>query len=288
MITFVKENNGIMAKIGEFNTLEIKKILPFGFYLDGGTDGEILIPIRYVPDDCSVGDELDVFVYYDSEDRIIATTEKPYITVGEFALLSVVAVTKIGAFLDWGLSKDLFVPFREQKMRMEVGKKYMVFCYLDDQTQRIVASAKIEKFLDNTYPQYDEGEEVDLMIIGESDLGFNAIINGRHTGVLFRNEVFRPLYRGDRLKGYIKQVREDDKIDLMLQPFGYAKVDEISQSIMDILHEHGGFLRVTDKSDPELIYQMFQISKKTFKKAIGGLYRDRLIAIEENGIRALR
>lgn len=277
-----------MVRIGEFNTLEITKILPFGFYLDGGDDGEILLPIRYAPSGCKVGDQLDVFIYFDSEDRIIATTEQPYIQVGEFALLRVVAVTRIGAFLDWGLAKDLFVPFREQKMRMEEGKSYLVYCYVDEETKRIVASAKIEKFLDNTYPQYEPEEEVDLMIIGETDLGFSAIINGKHTGVLYHNEVFKPLRRGDFIKGYIKQVRDDDKIDLTLQKSGYAKVDAISQRILDALYDCNGYLAITDKSDPEKIYDQFQISKKTFKKAVGALYKERLIAIEDKGIRLVK
>ncbi len=274
-----------MVKIGEYNSLRVKKEVPFGVYLDGGDQGEILMPTRYVPAGCKVDDTVEVFVYLDSEDRIIATTEKPYAIVGEFAYLKVVSVARMGAFLDWGLPKDLFVPFREQKQEMEVDKSYLVFIYFDFDSKRLAASAKIEKFLDNTIPDYTIGQEVDLIIINESDLGFNAIINGNHTGVIYKNEVFQPLAKGDRLKGYIKKVREDEKIDLILQKPGYEKVDAISQSILDVLKKNNGYLAVTDKSDPDEIYGLFQISKKTFKKAIGSLYRDRLISIEEEGIR---
>lgn len=276
-----------MVKIGNYNTLRIVKILTFGLYLDGGSSGEILLPIRYAPDDCAVGDEVEVFIYFDSEDRIIATTEVPRIMVGEFALLRAVAITRVGAFVDWGLPKDLLVPFREQKAAMQVGGEYVVYCYIDDETQRIVASAKVEKFLNNTYPDYEVGEEVDLMIIGETDLGFSAIVNGLHTGVIYRNEVFQPLRRGDMLRGYIKLVRDDDKIDLVLHKPGYAKVDEVAQGILRILEDNGGYLAVTDSSHPDHIYDLFHISKKTFKKAIGALYRERFIAIEEQGIRLL-
>ncbi len=274
-----------MVKIGGINSLRVVKLVPFGVYLDGGEHGEILMPTRYVPEGCSVDDTVEAFIYLDSEDRIIATTEKPYAKVGEFAFLKAVSVARMGAFLDWGLSKDLFVPFREQKQEMEVGKSYLVFVYFDFDSKRIAASAKIEKFLDNTIPDYTEGQEVDLIIINESDLGFNAIVNQNHTGVIYKNEVFQPLAKGDRLKGYIKKIRDDEKIDLILQKPGYEKVDSVSQSILDVLRQNNGYLAVTDKSEPEQIYSLFQISKKTFKKAIGGLYRDRLILIEDDGIR---
>jgi len=277
-----------MAKIGEYNSLPVKKLVPFGVYLDGGEHGEILMPMRYVPKGCKEGDVVDVFIYLDSEDRIIATTEKPYATVGEFALLRVVAISKIGAFMDWGLPKDLLVPYREQKREMKEGAEYVVYIYFDFESKRIVASAKIEKFLDNTPPEYVIGQEVDLIIINESDLGFNAIIDQAHTGVLYKNEVFQPLKRGDRLKGYIKKVREDEKIDLILQKPGYEKIDSISQAILDKLDLNNGYIAITDKSDPDDIYNLFQISKKTFKKAIGSLYRERLISLEDEGIRLVK
>lgn len=274
-----------MAEIGRYNKLKVNKEVPFGIYLDGGEHGEILMPTRYVPQGCKIDDEIDAFIYLDSEDRIIATTEKPHAIVGDFAFLQAVAVSKMGAFLDWGLPKDLFVPFREQKQNMEEGKWYLVFVYFDFESKRIVASAKIEKFLDNTIPDYTIGQEVDLIIINESDLGFNAIVDQRHTGVLYKNEVFQPLSKGDKIKGYIKKIREDEKIDLFIQKPGYAKVDAVSQNILDKLKQSNGYIAVTDKSEPEEISSLFQISKKTFKKAIGSLYKDRYIIIEEKGIR---
>jgi len=274
-----------MAEIGKLNNLRVVKEVDFGLYLDGGEHGEILIPKRYVPENCKPEDIIEVFIYLDSEDRIIATTEKPFIKVGEFAMLQVAAVTPMGAFLDWGLPKDLFVPFREQKQKMEEGKWYIVTCYLDYDTKRLVASAKIEKYLDNLPPEYEAGEEVDLLVSGETDLGFNAIINSKHLGVLYKNEVFQPIKKGDRIKGYIKKIREDEKIDLILQKAGYQKVDDISMKIFQVLKDHDGFLNVTDKSDPDKIYDLFGVSKKTFKKAIGSLFKLRIINIEDNGIR---
>lgn len=276
-----------MAEIGKLNSLRVVKEVDFGLYLDGGEHGEILLPKRYVPENAKPEDILEVFIYLDSEDRVIATTETPFIMVGEFACLKAVAITSMGAFLDWGLMKDLFVPFREQKQKMEVGKWYVITVYLDYDSKRLVASAKIEKFLDNLPPEYDAGEEVDLLISGETDLGFNAIINNKHSGVLYKNEVFQPLKKGDRIKGYIKKIREDEKIDLILQKPGYQKVDDISMRIVDVLKEHKGFIAITDKSDPDTIYNLFGVSKKTFKKAIGSLYKFRVISIEDKGIRLL-
>lgn len=274
-----------MAEIGKLNSLRVVKEVDFGLYLDGGEHGEILLPKRYVPESAKPEDMLEVFIYLDSEDRIIATTETPYIMVGEFACLKAVAVTPMGAFLDWGLMKDLFVPFREQKLKMEEGRWYIVTVYLDPETKRLVASAKIEKFLDNLPPDYEAGQEVDLLIAGETDLGFNAIINNKHLGVIYRNEIFQPLRKGDRIKGYIKKIREDEKIDLLLQKPGYAKVDDISLKIVDVLKKHNGFLPVTDKSDPDAIYELFGVSKKTYKKAIGALFKFQIIDIEDKGIR---
>ena len=274
-----------MAEIGKLNSLRVVKEVDFGLYLDGGEHGEILLPKRYVPENAKPEDILDVFIYLDSEDRIIATTETPYIMVGEFACLKAVAVTPMGAFLDWGLMKDLFVPFREQKLKMEEGKWYIVTVYLDSDSKRLVASAKIEKFLDNLPPDYEAGQEVDLLIVGETDLGFNAIINNKHLGVIYNNEIFQPLRKGDRIKGFIKKIREDEKIDLLLQKAGYGKVDDISMKILDVLKKHNGFLPVTDKSDPDTIYELFGVSKKTYKKAIGALFKYKIIDIEDKGIR---
>ncbi len=278
-----------MAEIGKYNLLKVVKDLDFGLYLDGGEDlGEILIPRRYVPVNCTVDDELDVFIYLDSEDRLIATTEMPEITVGEFGFLEAVAVGKVGAFLNWGLPKDLLVPFREQKMDMEVGKKYVVYVYLDDESRRIAATSKIEKYLDNLPANYFEGQEVDLMIFHQSELGYKAIINGTHTGILYDNEVYRNLKKGDQVKGYVKKVREDDKIDLILEKPGYSKVDGIAQSLLDRLNKANGFIDITDKSPSDEIARRLGISKKNFKKAVGSLYKQKLIAIETEGIRLIK
>lgn len=267
------------------NSLRVVKEVSIGCYLDGGEHGEILIPRRYVPENTEADDFLDVFIYYDSEDRIIATTETPKLQLGEIAQLQVVSVTHAGAFLDWGLSKDIFVPFREQKLRMEEGNWYIVGLYIDYETDRLAASAKVEKFLDNTPPNYEVGQEVDLLIYNKTDLGFSAIINNAHWGVIYENEVFKYLNKGKRIKGYIKKIREDDKIDLILQKPGYEKVDEMAQTILDKLDKNNGVLWVSDKSDPKDIYALLGISKKVFKKAIGGLYKAKLITIEDKCIR---
>jgi uncharacterized protein len=273
-----------MANVGKYNSLKVLRKVEFGFYLDGNEDGDILLPLRYAPDSCKIGDKVEVFIYFDSEDRIIATTEKPLAIVGEFAFLRAVAVNSIGAFLDWGLPKDLLVPFREQKQPMEEGKSYVVFIYIDAETNRIAASAKLGQFLNHEPVNYLAGDEVDLLITGESELGYKAVINSRHEGILYKNEVFRTLKKGQKVKGYVRKVRDDGKIDLRLQRDGYAKVDEVCQSILDILRHHEGFLEITDKSPAEEIYRMFGISKKTFKKAIGALYKEKLILPGPGGI----
>jgi uncharacterized protein len=274
-----------MAEIGKQNTLRIDRELDFGVYLDGEELGDILLPRRYVPEDCKVDDLIDVFVYFDSEDRIIATTEKPTITIGEFGMLKVLAVNEIGAFLEWGLLKDLLVPFSEQKQKMEVGKSYLVYAYIDHVTNRIVASAKIDKFLDNIPADYTVGQAVDLIIENQTDFGYKAIINNSHWGVLYNNEVFQSLEKGQHIAGFIKKIRDDDKIDLCLDKPGFEKVDILSEKIINVLKENNGFIALSDKSPAELIYDMFGVSKKTFKKAIGALYKQRLIIIENEGIR---
>ena len=272
---------------GRYNTLKVVKYVDFGVYLDGGEMGEILLPARYVPEVCEVGEDMEVFIYLDSEDRIIATTEKPFAQIGEFAMLQVVAVNNIGAFLDWGLMKDLLVPFREQKMNMVEGRFYLVYLYVDPDSNRIAASAKLEKFLDNVIPEYKVGEEVALIIESESELGYNAIINHLHRGILYHDELPAPLKKGQQMKAYIKKVREDKKIDLSLYRPGYQQVDSVSQNILDRLKEAGGYLPLTDKSDAVLVFDHFAISKKVFKKAIGALYKQRLIVLEARGIRLI-
>ncbi|MDP4207152.1 MAG: S1-like domain-containing RNA-binding protein [Bacteroidota bacterium] len=274
-----------MAAIGKNNTLEVVRMVDFGAYLDGEELGEILMPQKYLPQDCKPGDQVDVFVYLDSEDRLVATTEKPYAMVGEFASLKVVSVNTVGAFLDWGLLKDLLVPYREQKQKMEVDRYYLVYIYLDHESKRIVASAKIEKHVDNVLPDYEEGQEVDLIICNPTELGYKAIINNAHFGMLYNNEVFTTLRRGQHLKGYIKKIREDEKIDLTLHKPGYEKVEDFTETIVEKLKNSGGFIPVNDKTPSDTIYGLFGVSKKTFKKAIGALYKNRVITIEENGIR---
>lgn len=277
-----------MAEIGKYNTLKVKKLVPFGVYLDGGDLGEILMPIRYVPLDAKEGDEVDVFIYLDSEDRLVATTEKPVATIDEFAFLKVITVNQMGAFLDWGLTKDLLVPFREQKMRMEVGRWYVVRIYLDTETNRLVGSAKIDKFLDNVMPEYTRGQEVDLLICNQTELGYNVIVDSLHWGVIYKNEIFKPLRTGLRTKGYIKKLRDDDKLDISLDRIGHEKFDDLAQQLMNALNEANGYLPLCDKTDPETIYRELAMSKKNFKKAVGTLYRMQHITIEENGVRLVR
>ena len=276
-----------MTEIGKINHLYVVKEVDFGIYLDGGDLGEILMPKRYVPEGTQPEDMIDAFIYLDSEDRLVATTEKPLAMVEEFALLEVVSVTPVGAFLNWGLPKDLFVPFREQRQPMEEGKKYLVYVYVDINSKRIAASSKIENYLDNLPMDYDEGEDVDLIIMNETDLGYNAIIDNSHLGIIFKNEVFQTLNPGDKIQGFIKKIRYDGKIDLCLQKAGYEKISEFADKIIAELQKQKGFLALSDKSSPEAIYQTFKFSKKNFKAAIGALYKKRIITLEENGIRLL-
>lgn len=272
-------------KLGEYNRLTIVKTVDFGLYLDGGDEGEILLPSRYVPKDYQIGDELDVFLYLDSEERLVATTEKPLAQVGDFAYLEVAWVNEYGAFLHWGPMKDLFCPFREQKMRMEMGESYIVFVHIDKESYRIVASAKVEHYLQKDVPPYVAGDEVDLLIWQKSDLGFKVIIDNRYQGLVYEDQVFKRIHTGDRMRGYISRVREDGKLDVTLQPTGYEQARVFSDTLLQYLKDHGGVCDLGDKSDAEVIKCRFQVSKKTFKKAVGDLYRRRLITITEQGIR---
>jgi len=273
-----------MDELGKYNELKVVKELDFGVYLDGGEMGEILLPIRQVPPKTDIDDIIEVFLYKDSEDRLIATTKEPFAIVEEFAVMRVVEVNKTGAWLDWGLDKHLLVPFREQKQDMEEGKFYLVYVYVDHETQRLVASSKLDKFLDNVPPEYEEGQEVNLLISNQSDIGYVAVINNLHSGLLYKNEVFQKLKRGQKIAGYIKKIREDEKIDLILQKPGYDKIDSIAQSILRKLKDSGGEIALGDKSSPEDIYATFEISKKDFKKAIGKLYREKKILIDKEEI----
>lgn len=271
-------------ELGKFNTLEVVKEVDFGMYLDGGEEGEILLPARYVPEDCKPGDNLEVFIYLDNEERLVATTLTPLVQVGEFACLEVAWVNEYGAFLNWGLMKDLFVPFREQKMKMQVGKKYVVHAHLDDESYRIVASAKVDRYLSKEKAEYEPGQEVNVLIWQKTDLGFKAIIDNKYSGLLYESEIFQPLHTGMVLKAYVKQVREDLKIDLMLQKPGQGKVEDFSSILLEYIREHDGRISLNDKSPAEDIYDTFGVSKKTFKKAVGDLYKKHLIVLQEKGI----
>ena len=274
-----------MVEIGRFNTLTVVKIVDFGIYLDGGERGEILMPKEYVPDNCFPDDEIKAFVYFDSEDRIIATTEVPYVQVGEFAFMKVVATSSVGAFLDWGLRKDLLVPFREQRDPMAEGKSYLVYAYVDKVSDRIVASTKIDKYLDQVFPDYTPNQEVDILVARKTDLGYAVIVNNAHWGLIYDNEIFQRLKIGQRLKGYIKRVRDDEKIDVSLQPSGFAKIEGLAGEVLEKLKDYGGVLDLSDKSDPEEIYNLFGCSKKNYKKALGTLLKQGLIVIGEKEIK---
>ena len=275
-------------ELGKFNQLEVVKQVDFGMYLDGGEEGEILLPTRYVPEDCKLGDWLNVFLYLDNEERLIATTLTPLVQVGEFACLEVSWVNQFGAFLNWGLMKDLFVPFSEQKMKMQVGNKYFIHAHIDDESFRIVASAKVDRYLSKEKAAYQPGEEVNILIWQKTDLGFKAIIENMYSGLLYDSEIFQTLHTGDVLKAYVKQVREDGKIDLILQKPGFEKIDDFSKTLHRYITEHGGWIGLTDKSPAEEIYDTFGVSKKTFKKAVGDLYKKRLILLHEDGIELVR
>ncbi|WP_354624986.1 S1-like domain-containing RNA-binding protein [Psychromonas sp. MME2] len=274
-----------MVKIGAYNELTIIKRVDFGFYLDGWSEGEILLPKRYITDAMKVGDKVTVFLYFDSEDRLIATTQKAKAEVGQFASLKVIDTNRAGAFLDWGLPKDLLVPFNQQKIPMKVGFGYIVYVYQDDISERLVASSKLDRFLDKEPVNYKVGERVELLIADKTDLGFKAIINNKHWGVLFESEVFGEMGIGKKCVGYIKQIREDGKIDVGLTKVGYAKVDALAERILQTMKVHQGFLQLSDKSSPEQIAKILKMSKGNFKKSIGQLYRSHLIDIEEKGIR---
>lgn len=271
-------------ELGKFNQLEVVKEVDFGMYLDGGEEGEILLPTRYVPEDCEIGDFLNVFLYLDIDERLIATTLTPLVQVGQFACLEVAWVNQFGAFLNWGLMKDLFVPFREQKMKMQVGRSYVVHAHIDEESYRIVASAKVERYLSKEFPEYAPEEEVDILIWQKTDLGFKAIIDNKYSGLLYENEIFRTLETGMRMKAYVKQVREDGKVDLILQKPGFEKIDDFAKTLLDYIKEHDGRIDLTDKSPADDIYDTFGVSKKTFKKGVGDLYKKRLIALHEDGI----
>jgi uncharacterized protein len=277
-----------MATIGERASLKILHEKSFGLFLDGGELGEILLPHREVPHGSCIGEALDVFLYNDSEDRPVATLLRPKVMPGQFAKLKCVAVTGVGAFLDWGLPKDLLVPFREQKLRMEVGKNYIAHVHLDEQTGRIIASTRLVRYLDQGPHPFYTGQSVDLMAYGKTDLGYKAIINGSHSGLIFTNDVFQPLQPGETLKGYIAAIRADGKIDLSLHAPGRGKVDDLEGQILAELVARGGFWSLGDHSPAAEINDELGVSKRTFKQATGALFRKGKITIEQTGIRLFR
>jgi len=272
------------VNLGQYNLLRVIKKVEFGNYLDGEKFGDILLPRQYTDDNTAIGDTIEVFIYLDSEDRIVATTLKPKAVVGECAYLKVVAVNRIGAFLDWGLPKDLLVPYSQQQKPMEKGYSYTVYLYVDEQSERIAASSQLEDFVCEAPDLLRPNQAVDLMIYAKSDLGFKAVIDGKYLGQLFENEVFRPLHYGEKLPGFINRVRPDGKIDLVLQQINIHARTSLAKSILQHLNENEGVSTLTDKSPPDSIYSTYGVSKAAYKKALGALYKSRQIIIEKHRI----
>ncbi|MBQ2025248.1 MAG: GntR family transcriptional regulator [Paludibacteraceae bacterium] len=271
--------------IGSYNTLKIVKRVAFGLYLDGEEAGEILLPTRYVPADAQIGDYLDVFIYTDGDDRLIATTAKPLAVVGQIVPLTVKAVGSYGAFLEWGIMKDLFLPFSEQTADVNEGETVVVGLYLDAKTNRVVATMRWGRMLDKTVePDFAEGDKVQVMIVGKTELGYKVLINEAFVGLIYKNEVFKPLHIGDTMPAYIHRMRADGKIDVRVNQSGYAAIEGEAARLMQLLQQAGGFLPTTDKSPAETIYEVCGMSKKTYKKAVGELYKKRLIVLKEQGI----
>ncbi len=271
-------------QLGQYNTLTVKRITGVGFYLADEEQKEVLLPNKYIPDGLRVGDAIEVFIYTDSEDRPIATTLKPYVTLNNFALLHVKQANNIGAFLDWGLEKDLFVPFKEQTAKMREDGDYVVYLFHDEKSNRLAGSNKISRFLDNENIELKTGEEVNLMVFGKSDLGFKVIVNNRYEGLVYSNEVFQPLKNGQPLKGFVKTVREDKKLDVTLQKPGFENMEVNTQRVLTYLQGNKGFLPLTDNSTPESIAEVLQMSKKNFKKAIGILYKKQMVQLHDDGV----
>ena len=280
-----------MLRLGDYNTLRIVKSVDFGLYLDGGEEGEILLPQRYVTNNMHIDDEIEVFIYLDQEERPVATTEHPIAKVGEFACLEVAWVNQFGAFLKWGLMKDLFCPFREQKKRMEQGQHHIIYIKVDEDSYRLMATAKVEKYIQTPnladLPDLGHGTTVDLLVWQKTDLGFKCIVNNRFQGQIYDNQIFQPLHSGDRITAYVDHVRQDGKIDLTLQPTGRQHTLDFAEVLLRYLYENDGFCNLGDKSPAELIYDRFQVSKKAYKKAVGDLYRRRLITISDEGIKLI-
>jgi predicted RNA-binding protein (virulence factor B family) len=277
-----------MLQIGKFNSLKVIKQVPFGFYLDGGDDGEVLLPTKFADEACKVGDTCQVFVYHDSDSRLIATTQTPLAQVDECAFLNVVSVNNVGAFLDWGIDKDILVPYSEQDFPMAEGVSYVVFVYFDDETGRVAASTRLRDFLFEEGKNFDPKEEVDLLICGRSDMGYKAVINGSHLGLIFKDEVFKPLRIGQRTKGFIKRVREDNKIDLCFQFHDDGARNDLAEQIIDDLEAHGGISTLTDKSSAQEISKRFNVSKNVYKKALGALYKQKRILLDKSKVTLIK
>ena len=276
--------NRFMLNIGTYHDLEILRHTPPGLYLTDG-EQEILLPNKYIPEGYKMGEKIRVFVYLDHEERLVATTLEPYVTLHNFAWLRVNYTNNFGAFMDWGLEKDLFVPFKEQARPMQEGYRYLVYAYLDEQSKRLVASSKLNQFLNNDLLTFQEHDEVDLIVSHITDLGVNVIINEKHKGLIYKNEMYQNQIRpGDRMKGFIKSIRADGKVDVSLQKSGFENIEINAQIILDMLKKGRGYLRLHDKSSSEDIKTVLQMSKKTFKKSIGTLYKDKIIDIKEDGI----
>ena len=298
-------------KLGDYNTLKMAKIAErpnphsfggkeiFGIYLDGGKEGDILMPQKYVPQGVKIGDDVSCFIYLDQDERPIATTETPLAKVGEFAYLECTWVNEYGAFLNWGLMKDIFCPFREQKRKMEIGERYIVYIYIDEESYRIVASAKVERFLTdvlatkskNSEETYDNeiqtGTELPILIWQKSPLGFKVIIDNKYQGLIYQDQIFRLVHTGDQLQGYIQNIRPDGKIDVSLQPVGRRQTEDFAETLLQYLKDNSGICELGDKSEADAIYRQFHVSKKVYKKAVGDLYKRRLIMVESTRIKLL-
>ncbi|MDX1272518.1 S1 RNA-binding domain-containing protein [Bizionia paragorgiae] len=273
-----------MIQVGKYNTLEILRDTEPGLFLGDEDENEVLLPNRYVPETFEIGDSIEVFIYLDNNERLVAVTDKPYILRDQFAVLRCNAVTPHGAFLDWGMVKELFCPFKEQAFPMKKGGWYLVHCYLDEKTERLVASSKTNRFLDNSELTVEEFDEVDLIVSHPSDIGMNVIVNNKHAGLIYKDNIYTDLSIGDNLKGIVKKIRPGNKIDITLGQIGYRNIEPNAQKIVEELQNNSGFLPLNDKSSPEAIKDTLQMSKKLFKKAIGSLYKEKTITIKPDGI----
>lgn len=273
-----------MMTIGAYHTLEILRLTDPGLFLGDDDGNEVLLPNKYIPENYEIGDQIKVFVYLDHEERPVATTLKPHIKPGEFALLRCNYTNEYGAFLDWNLEKDLFCPFKEQAFKMRQGDWYLVYCYIDEKTDRLVASSKTNSFLSNEALTVKKFDEVDLIVSHPSDIGMNVIVNGKHLGLVYDDDIFKDLSIGDRLKGIVKKVRNDNKLDISLTQIGYRNIEPTANTILKHLEANNGFLPLTDKSSPDAIKAQLQMSKKAFKKGIGNLYRQRIVTLKDDGV----